>query len=311
MPTPKVDPALLQQALDLAEEYGSAHMAVLAGATKVPRNTIEGRVKMARLAGMRPTVRKDAPRVYQKQRLGRMHMVIPDCHVKPGVNTDHLEWAGNYASDKQPDVIVMIGDWFDMPSMSSYDRGKLAFEGRRYVSDIKAGRVAMERFLKPILATKGYKPRLVFTMGNHEYRVIRYADENPELSGKLSWEDFGLKEYGWEVVDYLKPVTIDGVSYCHFFTSGVMGRPVSSAAALLRARQQSSTMGHVQNTDVAFHPKTQNIAMFAGTFYSHDEDYLGYQGNVQRRQIVIKHEVEDGHYDPMFVSMKFLEKSYA
>lgn len=304
--------SVLVQALDIIEEYGSAHLAILAGATDIPRNTLERRAAAGKLRGLRPTFKKEAPRIYQKQRLGRMHMVIPDTQVKPGVNTDHLEWAGNYASEKRPDVIVMIGDWFDMPSLSSYDKGKLAFEGRRYVDDIKAGRKAMERFLKPIQETKDYKPRLVFTLGNHEHRVIRVADNNPEFSGKFSFDDLGLKDYGWEVHDFLKPVLIDGIEYCHYFTSGVMGRPVASAATLLRERQRSCTQGHVQHTDIAIHKKTQNIALFSGTFYQHDEDYLGYQGNNQRRQIVIKHEVDgEGHYDPMFVSLKFLEKAYS
>jgi hypothetical protein len=296
--TPAVPEHLLIEALNLVEEYGGAKMAVKAGATDIPPNTIDYRVRAAKIRGLKPTFRKDAPRIYTRQRLGRMHMVVPDTQVKQHVNTDHLEWAGNYAAEKRPDVIVMIGDWFDMPSLSSYDKGKLSFEGRRYVKDIKAGRDAMERFLKPF--PSDYKPEMHFTLGNHEQRIIRCIDSSPEFEGKLSYGDLGLEDYGWKVHDFLKPVEIDGILYCHYFTSGVMGRPVSSAAALLRTRQQSCTQGHVQNTDMAIHPKTQNIALFAGTFYSHDEDYLGYQGNNPRR-----------HYDPMMVSMRFLEKAYA
>lgn len=310
MPTRPLDASLLQEAIDLYELYGSATLAVKAGASTLPRETLRARMNRAQLEGFKPSVKKDAPRIYQKQRLGRMHMVIPDTQVKPGVNIDHLEWAGNYAAEKRPDVIVMIGDWWDMPSLSSYDKGKLSFEGRRYVDDIKAGRKAMERFLGAL--PSDYKPRLVFTMGNHEHRIIRVADNNPEFAGKFDFDDLGLKEYGWEIHDFLKPVLIDGIEYCHYFTSGVMGRPVSSAATLLRERQRSCTQGHVQHTDIAIHKKTQQIALFSGTFYSHDENYLGYQGNSQRRQIVIKHEVDgEGHYDPMFVSLKFLEKAYS
>jgi hypothetical protein len=311
MPTPKLDTKLLQEALNLLEEYKSPDLALKAKATNLPASTLMHRARLARLAGMTPTVRKDAPRIYTRQRLGKMHLVIPDTQVKPGVNTDHLEWAGNYASEKKPDTIVMIGDWFDMPSLCSFDRGKLDFEGRRYMEDIKAGRRAMERFLKPILRVKGYAPAMHFFTGNHEYRVSRFTQDNPELLGKLDEKDFGLADYGWKVHPFLKPATLDGISYCHYFTSGPMGRPVASAAALLRVRQESCTQGHVQHTDLAFHPKTQNIGLFAGTFYSHDENYLGYQGNNQRRQIVVKHEVEHGRYDPMFVSLRFLEKGYS
>jgi hypothetical protein len=129
--------------------------------------------------------------------------------------------------------------------------------------------------------------------------------------GKFDLSDLQLKEYGWKTHDFLKIVTIDGIEYSHYFTSGVMGRPVSSAAALLRERQKSCTMGHVQTTDIAIHKKTQNIALFCGICYLHDEPYLGHQGNSTRRQIIVKHEVEDGKYDPMFVSLRFLEKAYS
>ena len=316
MPTPKLDEKYLVEALNLVEEWGSGHMAVKAGATKLPANTVKDRAGAARLCGLRPTFRKDAPRVYERQRIGRMHMVIPDVQSKPGVQNDHLGWIGNYAVEKKPDVIICIGDFWDMPSLSSYDKGKADFEGRRYVNDVKAGRAAMEKLLKPIddynrAAKVKYKPRKIFTLGNHEIRIVRVADDNPEYAGKFELSDLGIKDYGWEIHDFLKVVEVDGIEYSHYFTSGVRGNPVSSAAALLRERQGSATMAHVQHTDMAMHKKTGQIALFAGTCYLHDEKYLGAQDNCQRRQIVIKHEVEDGRYDPMFVSLRFLEKSYS
>lgn len=316
MPTSKTDTSLLLEAINLAEEYGSAHLAVKAGATKLPATTLGDRINKARIAGIKPTVRKDAPRVYSRKRIGRMHGVIPDVQAKPGVRNDHLEWIGNYFVEKQPDVWVMIGDFWDMESLSIYDKGKLPFEGRRYVNCVKAGQVAMEKLLKPLhdynrTAKVKYEPRMVFTLGNHEHRIIRLADNNPEYEGKFDITDLGIKDYGWEMHDFLKVVEIDGVEYSHYFTSGVMGRPASSAAAMLRERQRSCTMGHVQHTDIAMHKKTQQIGLFCGICYLHDEHYLGYQGNNQRRQIVVKHEVEQGRYDPMLVSLNFLEKAYS
>ena len=62
--------------------------------------------------------------------------VIPDTQVKKGVPIDHLLYAGKYIAEKKPDVIVHIGDHWDMPSLSSYDKGKKSFEGRRYKDDI-------------------------------------------------------------------------------------------------------------------------------------------------------------------------------
>jgi hypothetical protein len=218
-----------------------------------------------------------------------------------------MEWAANFANEKKPDVIIHIGDHWDMPSLSTYDKGKTAFEGRRYIKDIEAGRKAMERFV----CNLKYKPRLVFCTGNHEMRIQRVVDLNAEYQGKFDLEDMGLRDYGWEVVPFLKPIEISGVKYCHYFTSGTLGRPVSSAAVLLRETQQSATMGHVQHSDLAMHKKTQQRALFCGTFYSHQEEYLGHQGNDQRRQIIMKHEVQDGRYDLMEVSLNFLSKAYS
>ena len=106
--------------------------------------------------------------------------VIPDCQIKEGVPTEHLTWAGQYIADKKPDVIVNIGDFWDMPSLSSYDKGRKDFEGRRYTKDVQAGNDAMDLLLAPIKKEinrqkrnkkKAWKPRMVFTIGNHEHRI--------------------------------------------------------------------------------------------------------------------------------------------
>jgi hypothetical protein len=307
--------AMLIDALNLEEQHGSAYLAHKADPS-IPYETLRHRIATAKLAGLRPTFRKEAPRIHTRQRIGKMHLVIPDGQVKDGVNTDHWEWIGNYIVEKKPDVIVNIGDFWDMPSLSMYDKGKLAFEGRRYVKDIKAGRDAMERLLKPIddynrTASEKYVPLLDFTEGNHEHRASRVADLNPEYAGKIDRHDFGIEEYGWNFHPFLKVIERDGIEYSHYFISGVMGKPVSSAAVLLRERQRSATMGHVQHMDIAIHKKTLQTALFCATCYSHDEQYLGPQGNSQKRGIIVKFEVEAGRYDLLMVSLNFLKKAYS
>jgi hypothetical protein len=323
MPTPPLPVEKLQQALDLSEQYGSGRCILKALGKKefkrlgLPSDrSLDNRITQARIAGLKPTARKDAPRIYEKQRLGRMHLVIPDTQVKAGVPLEHLAWIANYIVEKKPDCIIQIGDFADMPSLSRYDDGKLSGEGRRYTKDIAAVHKAMQMLIEPIqaynrTAKEKYQPDMHLTMGNHEYRILREVEDNPKYEGRFSYDDLAYEDYGWTVHEFLKVITIDGVQYAHYFTSGQYGRPVSSAAALLRERQGSATMGHSQYTDMAIHKKTQKIAMFCGTCYLHDEPYLGPQGNSSRRQIVVKHEVNDGHYDPMFVSLKFLEKNYS
>ena len=59
------------------------------------------------------------------------HLVIPDVQAKPGVPLEHLDWLGQYIVAKKPDVVVCLGDFADMESLSSYDVGKRSYEGRR------------------------------------------------------------------------------------------------------------------------------------------------------------------------------------
>jgi len=250
------------------------------------------------------------------------HLVIPDTQCKPDVNLDHLTWVGNYVVDQKPDVIIMIGDHWDLPSLSSYDVGTLGFEGRRYKKDIEAGNKGMDMLMAPILAEqarqrknkdKVYKPKMIFTLGNHENRITRAVNDDPKLEGLMSYEDFNLKQYGWEVLPFLEVATIDGICYSHYFTSGVMGRPVSSARALLNKKHQSCIMGHVQDRDIAFDKRgdgSRITGLFAGICYQHDESYLTPQTNGSWRGLWVLNDVQNGAFDEMPVSLNYLEKQH-
>lgn len=244
------------------------------------------------------------------KRIGKVHLIIPDCQVKPGVNTDHLTWIGNYIAEKRPDVIVQIGDFADMPSLNSHAKLK-EMEGQRYVKDVASVHQAMGRLVKPFIGISDYHPRMVLTLGNHEFRIDREAANNPKLVGTISSDELCYTDFGWNVIPFLRPIKIHEIEYCHYFVSGAMGRPVSSAAALLRERQCSAVQGHVQTTDLAFHKKTGKFGLFCGICYTHDEEYLTPQGNSTRRQIVMLHEVREGTADPMFVSLNFLKAKYS
>lgn len=252
------------------------------------------------------------------------HAVIPDTQCKPGLDFSHLSWAGNYLAEKKPDVIIHLGDHADMPSLSEYDKGKKSFEGRTYKADIEASREGMRCLMEPIQAErkrlldgkrKQWNPRLIFTMGNHEWRINRAIENDRKLEGLISADDLGYESFGWEVIPFLETVTVDGVCYSHYFVSGVMGRPVGSAAALVKKKHMSCTMGHVQSTEIDMTQRrgdgTPLIGLFAGIFYQHDEAYLNPQSNQQHRQIWMKHEVRDGFYYPMPVSLEFLKERYS
>lgn len=250
-------------------------------------------------------------------------LVLPDVQAKPGHDFTFLNKIGKYICEKQPDVVVCIGDFADMESLSSYDVGRKSFEGRRYKNDVAASHAAMEALLSPLWhynehAAKNhkqrYKPRMVLTLGNHEQRIERAVDSDPKLEGVLSLEDLKYEEYGWEVYPFLDVVVVDGVAFSHYFTSGTMGRPATSAAAQLNKKHMSCVAGHQQGLQIATGHRADGkrlTSIIAGSCYEHDEDYMGPQGNKHWRGILVLHEVNDGEFDPMFVSLPYLNKKYA
>jgi hypothetical protein len=217
---------------------------------------------------------------------------------------------------------VHIGDHFDMPSLSSWDVGKKSFEGRRYKDDIEAGIHAMEVFLQPIRDEqqrlkvnkhKQWRPRMVYTLGNHENRIERAIESDPKLDGLIGYKDLQLEEMGFEVYDFLDVVIIDQIAYAHYFTSGIMGRPVSSARNMLSKKMMSCIMGHVQDRDIAYGRRadgTNILGLFSGIFYQHDEDYLTPQTNSSWRGIWMLNEVANGGCDELPVSLNYLRNKY-
>lgn len=191
----------------------------------------------------------------------RNHLILPDVQSKPGHDFAYLNKIGRYIVDKQPEVIVQIGDFADMESLSSYDMGKKSFEGRRYKADIEASHEAMTALLSPMWEynnrakrnkEKQYRPELILTLGNHENRINRAVNDSPQLEGVLSVDDLQYSSFGWDVKPFLDVVVVDGVAYSHYFVTGVAGRPASTAAAQLRKANMSCVAGHQQGKQVAY-----------------------------------------------------------
>lgn len=252
----------------------------------------------------------------------KTHLVIPDTQVKPGQDLTFLTRIGKYIVNKKPDVVIQIGDFSDMESLSFYDKGTKNFEGRRYKKDIEAAYQAMEALLSPLYEynnrakrnkEKQYWPRLVLTLGNHEDRINRLVNEDPKLEGMIQITDLPYWQYGWEVYPYLEVVNLDGINYSHYFTSGVMGRPVPNARQLLIKKHQSCVMGHVQTMDIATDYRadgTPITGLFAGCCYEHNEFYLGKQGNHHFRGIHMLYEVNNGSFYHHAISLNYLNRKY-
>lgn len=241
--------------------------------------------------------------------------VLPDAQVRKGVPINHLAAYGKFIVEKRPDVIVCIGDFADVPSLSTYlQAGSIDSEGARYRDDKDSVYLAMETFLTPIAKAAGYKPRLVMTYGNHEDRITRAVHADPRrLMGQIGLGDLRYEAFGWTCVPFLQPITIGGVAFCHYFPAGVMGKPISTAAMLLRKLHMSAFAGHQQGRDMSRSKRADGgdlTAIISGSFYQHDETYLSPFTNLHWRGAYFLHEVKDGQFDEMAISLGYLLRRF-
>ncbi len=254
-------------------------------------------------------------------------LVIPDAHASPHFHNERFDILGKFIVDRKPDVIVNIGDFGDMPSLCSYDKGKKSFEGRRYKDDVAAVVDAQKRMFAPMAeynlqqrknAKKQYKPRLILTLGNHENRINRVAEMQAELEGTISVADLKYKEFGWDVIPYTSPIVINGVAFCHHFSSGIMGRPISGehpGYSLITKMYQSCVAGHSHIRDFCERTSADGrrlLGLIVGCYLDVDqhEDYAGEANKMWWKGLVMLHDVADGEFEPEFVNIKQLRKLY-
>ena len=155
---------------------------------------------------------------------------------------------------------------------------------------------------------------MILTLGNHENRINRAINDDPKLDGVLSVDDLGYEEYGWEVVPFLEVVMVDGIAYSHYFTTGLMGRPVTTAQACLTKKHQSCIQGHQQGLQIATGYRADGgklTSVIAGSCYEHNEDYMSSQGNKHWRGFLVAHDVCDGDFDLMPVSLTYINKKFS
>ena len=241
------------------------------------------------------------------------HIVIPDTQCKAGVELEHLRWAGRYIAEHEPDVVLHLGDHWDMPSLSSYEsKGSRYFEGKRYLSDVEAGNTGLDLFEEGL---RNFKPKTkILLRGNHENRITRAINEDPKLEGLIGFHQFNDVAHGWQVQDFLDPIEIDGLTFAHYFYQPNSGRPYSGAVdTMLRNIGFSFVMGHQQGLRWGRRELANGVVQIgcvAGSFYQHREDYRGYQARSEWRGILVFHEVAGGNYDPMFVSLDYLRRRF-
>lgn len=248
------------------------------------------------------------------------HLLIPDPHAVPGTSQERADWIGKLILDEKPDVVINGGDMFDMGSLSSYDKGKASFYHQSYKKDIDAGLEFDDRLWHPVRKAKKKKPFTVFLEGNHEQRLKRVLEYYHEFEGTIGFHDYDLDRNYDEVIQYHGStpgvINVDGINYAHYFISGVKGHPVSGvnpARMLLTKMHESATSFHTHTLDFAIDTTGSGrkiIGLFAGVGHDREPPYAGITARLWWSGVVIKDDVENGFYNPRFISLDRLKKEY-
>lgn len=252
--------------------------------------------------------------------MSSIHLVFGDAHAHPDHSNARADLLGNLLIDLKPDVVIDIGDTADMPSLSTYDKGKRDFVGRSYERDIASHNEFQDRVWHRYRRSKKKLPRRVRLIGNHEQRIDRALDLHPELAGAISYNHLEIERYYDDIIYYdgqtPGSISIDGVIYSHYFVSGLMGRPLSgehTAYSLLGKNYQSSTQGHSHIFDSCVRTTAEGRrlqGLVSGCFQDYDADWAGQSNRLWWRGCFIKKNVDAGSYDLEAVSLERLRKEY-
>jgi hypothetical protein len=255
---------------------GPAAIAIAADEWGVNRATMQGRIVAAKtLYGLEPddtlfrpqryqqpvprAVLQDAappePQVVQPSGRAVRVLAIGDLHQDPR-HPDRLNvltWIARYASLHRFDHIVQIGDWSTWDSVNQHDRNDTA--GARHKPSIARD---MENLKDSLAAWRAgiapdYKPRQTVVLGNHENRLERFENANPEAYGMFTGErDQSFLQYGWKTRPYGELFYIENCAFTHHPVNGV-GRAFGGETGPQRAASKTTVpmvSGHTHKRQV-------------------------------------------------------------
>lgn len=251
-------------------------------------------------------------------------VVFSCAHSDPKVSNERFTWLGKFLYDIKPDYVIDLGDGADMRSLNSFDTRKPgAIVSQSYEADINCYNDAQERLRWEFVKNKRKRPAFYGFEGNHENRIKTATSFDPRLEGKkygISFSHLNTNRWFDEYHEYHngapKIHNYDGVDYAHFITAGNFGRPMAGmhhAYALIQNRYRSAVVGHTHKRDVYFKdgvgPKGA-IGMVVGCYKGADESWAGQANEDWWKGVVVLRDISDGFFDPQFVSLSVLRRTY-
>ena len=217
-------------------------------------------------------------------------IILPDVHLTDQVPKDYAA-VKPFIKDMRPDEIILLGDFTDISSLSAWDYDKKRkMEGRRLNNEMRCANRELDFLQK-------YSDKVTYIEGNHEDRITRYLDKNPEMEGLIEIQGrLKLKERGikWIKLNDLYKV---GDMY---FTHGMFTN-LHNAKKHLQTLGCNVCYGHQHSTQTSM----QNMAMqkpfmayALGTLGDKKPDYLKNKpGNWINQFGIFYWDTKTGHFN--------------
>lgn len=250
-------------------------------------------------------------------------LVVGDSHADPDVSNERFEWLGNFILVNKPDVVVQIGDFGTFGSLSHFDRGKKKAEGKRYKNDIESVIDAQERMFKPLREynkskKKQYMPELYLTLGNHEDRIARAANEDPRLYGTLTVDDCRFEQYGWKVIPFKHILNIEDIHFTHYFTNSNNDKAIGGVnvgRSIVLKHMISGVMGHnhlYSHYNEARADGKMVHGLSVGCYFEHEEDWLSPRSQMSWwRGLMMLKNASQGDFDLEAIRMSTIKEQYS
>ncbi len=238
-------------------------------------------------------------------------LCVGDIHARPGISNRRATILGRFIKDKRPEAVWLAGDVGDFGSLCQYDKGTLHAEGRRYSQDLACVDDFLALVQKEIRLMKK-RPYLVVSLGNHEERINRACTQAPELYGHISLEDIPFDYYGWDVIPFLRPKVMQGITFQHYFTRGQLGRAIDDERTVLRSQHTSCVYGHNHRFQRYCELNGNRKKIFSMGVGCFDEGIHHYTREQERWDsgLVMLYEAEHGYATHAWWSMEYLKRKY-
>lgn len=227
-------------------------------------------------------------------------ITLPDCHVGEGLDPSYVI-AKKFIKDIQPDEIILQGDFMDCASFSAWDLDKKRkMENKRWLKEVAEGKKELDWLQKN-------SKKVTYLGGNHEDRIERYLDKNPESEGLievqniLNLKERGIKFYPWTSQQLYKTGKL-------YWTHGYYGGE-HFAKKNLTVFGCNIVSGHLHKPQTYFKTAKMTEAMMSwglGCLSSRTPDYLRGKPSTSNNGFGIAYVKDDGTFSfyPINMSKK-------